>query len=101
MNQRPFVDYFPRIDHRDRLIRPLLIAGMLGKMDIECQVKGGGPTGQAEAIRHAVARAVLKWDPVWRAPLKKDGLLTRDPREVESKKYGKKKARKSFQWVKR
>ncbi len=82
-------------------MRPLLLIGKAGLMSIECSITGGGNTGQAEALRHGVARALQKWNPDWRKALKKDGLLTRDSRVVESKKYGRKKARKAFQWVKR
>lgn len=101
VNGRSWVEYFHRIDHRDKILRPFVLVDLVGKMDVTCKVRGGGPTGQAEAMRHGVARALQNWDPQFRPTLKKDGLLTRDPREVESKKYGRKKARKSFQWVKR
>ncbi|PXF46545.1 37S ribosomal protein S9, mitochondrial [Gracilariopsis chorda] len=101
INNQSWVDYFPRIDHRDKVLKPLDLLGMIGKMDIRCDVKGGGTNGQAEAIRHGIARALQKWDPNMRSTLKSNGLLTRDSRVVESKKYGRKKARKSFQWVKR
>lgn len=101
VNGRSWVDYFPRVDHRDKVIRPLYLLGMLGKVDIRCEVIGGGVNGQTEAFRHGVARAIQNYDPHTRPTLKADGLLTRDSRVVESKKYGRKKARKSFQWVKR
>lgn len=101
VNGRPWIEYFYRIDHRDKILRPFALVGLIGKMDVTCEVRGGGSTGQAEAVRHGVARALQNWDPQFRPTLKKEGLLTRDPREVESKKYGRKKARKSFQWVKR
>lgn len=101
VNGRSWVDYFPRIDHRDKVLRPLDIMGMVGKFDLRCEVVGGGVNGQTEAVRHGIARALQNWDPHNRPTLKEDGLLTRDSRVVESKKYGKKKARKSFQWVKR
>lgn len=101
INNQSWVDYFPRIDHRDKVLKPLDLLGVIGKMDIRCDVKGGGVNGQAEAIRHGIARALQKWDPNMRPALKSNGLLTRDSRVVESKKYGRKKARKSFQWVKR
>ncbi|KAI0567201.1 ribosomal protein S9 family protein [Gracilaria domingensis] len=101
INGRSWVEYFPRIDHRDKVLKPLDLLGKIGKMDIRCNVKGGGVNGQAEAIRHGIARALQNWDPNMRPTLKANGLLTRDSRVVESKKYGRKKARKSFQWVKR
>lgn len=101
VNGRPWVEYFRRIDHRDKILRPFALVSLVGRMDMTCEVRGGGPTGQAEAVRHSAARALQNWDPLFRPTLKKNGLLTRDPREVESKKYGRKKARKAFQWVKR
>ena len=103
VNGRDWIDYFPRIDHRDQILRPLLVISESkgSAFSINCDVFGGGITGQAEAFRHGLARALVKWDPSDRSVLKKDGLLTRDSRVVESKKYGRKKARKSFTWVKR
>jgi small subunit ribosomal protein S9 len=101
VNGRNFVDVFHRVDHRDQVLRPLLISGTLGRLSVVSTVRGGGNTGQAEALRHGIAKALQLYDPEFRPPLKKDGLLTRDSRTVESKKYGRKKARKSFQWVKR
>ena len=101
VNGKDWVDYFPRPDHRVQIARPLALLGRAQAFDVVVSVIGGGNTGQAEAIRHGIARAMQKWDPQWRGALKKDGLLTRDSRIVESKKYGRKKARKSFQWVKR
>ena len=70
-------------------------------LDIDATVRGGGLSGQAQAIRHGLARALEMYEPAFRAALKKEGMLTRDPRKVERKKPGRKKARKSFQWVKR
>lgn len=101
VNGRPWVDYFQRLDHRDKILRPFGLLNLMGKMDISCEVLGGGTTGQAEAVRHAISRALQNWDPLFRPTLKENGLLTRDRREVECKKYGRKKARKAFQWVKR
>ncbi|CAN8075659.1 unnamed protein product [Agarophyton chilense] len=101
INDRSWVEYFPRIYHRDKVLRPLDLLGIIGKMDVRCDVRGGGLNGQAEAIRHGIARALQNWDPNMRPMLKTNGLLTRDSRVVEPKKYGRKKARKSFQWVKR
>lgn len=101
VNDKNFVDYFTREALRSEIIRPLVLVGKVGHMDVVGRVAGGGVKGQAEAMRHGIARALLRWDPSLRSILKKDGLLTRDSRVVESKKYGKKKARKSFQWVKR
>lgn len=101
VNGHSWVDYFTRIDQRDKILRPMYILGQTGKFDVRCSVTGGGQTGQAEAIRFCIARALQNWEPDWRPALKKEGLLTRDSRIVEMKKYGKKKARKSPQWVKR
>lgn len=101
VNGKNFVDMFNRLDHRDQIVRPLVVTGKVGKFTVEGIVAGGGNTGQAEALRHGIAKALQKYDPRFRPKLKSDGLLTRDSRVVESKKYGRKKARKSFQWVKR
>lgn len=101
VNGKHWVQYFPRADHREQVVRPLFLLGKARMFSIDCEVRGGGSTGQAEALRHGIARAMLNWNPQWRKPLKSEGLLTRDSRIVESKKYGHKKARKAFQWVKR
>lgn len=101
VNGRQWVDYFARLDHRDKILYPFTLVGLTGKLDVSCTVAGGGVTGQAEAIRHGIARALQNRDPLLRPTLKAHGMLTRDSREVESKKYGRKKARKAFQWVKR
>ncbi|MBF0216240.1 MAG: 30S ribosomal protein S9 [Candidatus Omnitrophica bacterium] len=101
INKRTFEDYFPRETHRIVVIRPLEITGMLGKYDVFATITGGGLSGQAGALRHSISRAILKVDPEQRITLKKDGLLTRDPRAKERKKYGQKRARKNFQFSKR
>lgn len=101
VNGKSWIDYFVRLDQRDKILRPMVLLGVVGKFDLSCSVNGGGETGQAEAIRFALARALQNWEPSWRSTLKKDGLLRRDARIVESKKFGRPKARKSFQWVKR
>lgn len=88
VNGRNFVDVFPRADQRDKILRPFLATATMGKFDVQASVKGGGSTGQTEAIRHGIAKAMLAYEPGTRSPLKKDGLLTRDSRIVESKKYG-------------
>lgn len=80
---------------------PLVLTGLTGKFDITVKVVGGGVSGQAGAIRHGIARAILKHDPETRLVLKKAGLLTRDPREKERKKPGLKRARRAPQWAKR
>uniref|UniRef100_A0A7S1BT09 30S ribosomal protein S9, chloroplastic n=1 Tax=Corethron hystrix TaxID=216773 RepID=A0A7S1BT09_9STRA len=101
VNRREFVDYFPRDSARIDVLYPLVVTQNCGKFDVIAHVRGGGTSGQAGAVRHGIARALQNWDPSLRATLKAEGLLTRDPRVVERKKPGKKKARKSFQWVKR
>jgi small subunit ribosomal protein S9 len=81
--------------------QPLEAADRLNQVDIFCTVKGGGLSGQAGAVRHGISRALTHQDPALRGPLKKGGFLTRDSRVVERKKYGKPKARRSFQFSKR
>jgi small subunit ribosomal protein S9 len=77
------------------------VTSTLGQFDVMATVKGGGTSGQAQAIRHGISKALQLWDPEHRPVLKAGGFLTRDPRIVERKKPGRKKARKAFQWVKR
>ena len=101
INKRPYDDYFPSLPRRNDLMAPFLVTDTLGSFDVMAAVEGGGATGQAQALRHGIARALQHWDPEMRGPLKAAGLLTRDARIVERKKPGKKKARKSFAWVKR
>ena len=101
INGRDMDDYFG-LDTLKLLVRqPLVTTGMVGKVDIVCTVAGGGVTGQAGAIRHGVARALLSVDPEYRASLKAAGLLTRDPRMKERKKYGLKEDRRAPQFSKR
>jgi small subunit ribosomal protein S9 len=88
VNGSNFVDVFHRVDHRDQILRPLTVTGNVGKFSVEGLVAGGGNMGQAEALRHGIAKALQAFDPRHRPALKKDGLLTRDSRVVESKKYG-------------
>lgn len=88
VNGKNFVDVFHRVDHRDQILRPLMVTGKIGKVVVNGTVTGGGNTGQAEALRHGIAKALQLFNPDHRPPLKKDGLLTRDSRVVESKKYG-------------
>ena len=80
---------------------PLVLTETVDKLDIVVRVRGGGPTGQAGAVRHGIARALVQYDPELRGKLKSAGFLTRDPREVERKKYGQPGARKRFQFSKR
>jgi small subunit ribosomal protein S9 len=101
VNKREFEDYFPIKENRDSIELPLKLTETLGKYDIYANVRGGGTTGQAEAIRLGIARALVDINPDFRAILKPEGLLRRDPRMVERKKYGQPKARKRFQFSKR
>lgn len=101
INGRPLNDYFPRLLHRKRAEEALKVTEYDGQLDVLVRVRGGGVTGQADAVRLAVARAVLERDPDTRPLLRKHGLLTRDPRKVERKKPGRPKARKRFQFSKR
>ncbi|HXX75957.1 MAG TPA: 30S ribosomal protein S9 [Nitrospiraceae bacterium] len=101
INDKPLEQAFPRLTLRQIIQLPLEIAGVAGKYSIKATVHGGGPTGQAGAIRHAIARALATMNQPLRSPLKKEGLLTRDSRVKERKKYGQKGARKRFQYSKR
>jgi small subunit ribosomal protein S9 len=101
INDRTLEDYFPSEIHKIIIKQPLVLIGAEGKFDIKVNVNGGGFTGQAEAIRLAVSRALCELNVENRPPLKKEGFLTRDPRMVERKKYGKRKARRRFQFSKR
>src|SRR5215211_5241954 len=101
INGRAVDVYFARPVLRMILAQPLQIAQREGQYDITVNVDGGGLSGQAGAVRHGLAKALTYYEPELRSPLKKEGFLTRDPRVVERKKYGKKKARRSFQFSKR
>jgi small subunit ribosomal protein S9 len=101
INGRTIEEYFPRATHRTALMAPLKVAGAEGTYDLRVRVEGGGPTGQAEAIRHGLARALVEADPELRTVLKREGFLTRDARIVERKKAGLHKARKAPQFSKR
>ena len=101
VNERPLEEYFGLETLRVDVKRPLVETNTLGKFDVIASVKGGGFTGQAGAIRHGIARALLKIDGDFRPVLKKHGFLTRDPRMKERKKYGLKKARRAPQFSKR
>lgn len=85
----------------DRLVEPLKLVGKYQQVDVSIKVQGGGTSGQMDAMRHGIAMALVKTDDSLRPTLRKAGLLTRDPREKERKKFGKKKARRSPQWSKR
>jgi len=101
VNQRPFEEYFPRKSARAIILRALELVDVAGQYDIHVNVRGGGLSGQAGAVRHGIARSLLKLDAEYRGPLKKAGLLTRDARIVERKKYGLAGARRRFQYSKR
>jgi len=101
INGRTIEDYFPRPVHRKMAVSPLEVAGAAGTYDLRVRVHGGGISGQAGAIRHGVARALVEADPELRVSLKRQGFLTRDARQVERKKAGLHKARKAPQFSKR
>jgi small subunit ribosomal protein S9 len=101
VNKRPVKDYFPSATHRQIISEPLRLTTTHETYDIDCSIHGGGVAGQAGALRLGIARALIDIDEELRGTLKKAGLLTRDSREKESKKYGLKKARKAPQYSKR
>ena len=101
INGRTLEDYFPSDIHKIIIKQPLVLVAADGKFDLKINVDGGGFKGQAEAIRLAVSRALCDVDEEYKPKLKKEGFLTRDPRMVERKKYGKRKARRRFQFSKR
>jgi small subunit ribosomal protein S9 len=101
INGRDQVVYFARPVLRMMIAQPLQVAGRLGEFDVQCTVTGSGLSGQAGAVRHAIAKALTYYEPGLRAALKPHGFLTRDSRVVERKKYGRAKARRSFQFSKR
>ncbi len=101
INGRNLESYFPVESHRAMVAQPLTVTGTMEKFDAQITVTGGGPNGQAGAVRHGVARALLTVDVNLRPILKAEGLLTRDPRMRERKKYGQPGARKRFQYSKR
>ena len=101
VNGRPVEEYFPLRSLQTLIEQPLRVTNNLGKFDVLAKVEGGGINGQAGAVRHGLSRALLKVDQVLRPSLKKEGLLTRDPRMKERKKYGLKGARRAPQFSKR
>jgi small subunit ribosomal protein S9 len=101
INGRAFDTYFPLETLRSTVSQPLTVTGTSDKLDVRVNVTGGGPNGQAGAVRHGIARALLQFDANLRPSLKKEGYLTRDPRMRERKKYGQPGARKRFQFSKR
>jgi small subunit ribosomal protein S9 len=101
VNDKNLPEYFCRHVYVTQAMKAFAVSNMLGQFDVFCTVTGGGTTGQAEAIRHGVSKALNNFHPSARKVLKQNGLLTRDSRVVERKKYGKHKARKSTQFSKR
>ncbi len=101
INKREFDNFFPLSYHRDTVVKPLMLTETFGKYDIYANVAGGGNTGQTEAIRLGIARALVDINEEFRSVLKVERMLRRDPRMVERKKYGQAKARKRFQFSKR
>jgi len=101
VNKKPADVYFPRETLRMVIRQPIEIAGITGKYNITAIVTGGGLSGQAGAVRHGITRAIVDMNSDFRSKLKKEGFITRDPREKERKKYGQKGARKRFQFSKR
>jgi len=101
VNGRTMADYFPRPTHQIRVEEPFKVSGLDGQFDVRIRVHGGGLTGQSDAIRMGVARAIVEHDEEARPLLREKGMLTRDPRQVERKKPGRPKARKRFQFSKR
>lgn len=101
VNGRDFKEYFPTMPLQYRVHQPFMLTETTGKYDVTVNVKGGGITGQIEAVRLGISRALVEIDAEWKKKLKAEGLLTRDPRMVERKKFGQRKARKKFQFSKR
>ena len=101
VNGKNYEDYFKRENHKMQLLRPFEIISQPTDYDVRCNVKGGGLTGQVGAMVHGISKALLMFDPELKATLKKEKLTTRDSRSVERKKYGRRKARRSFQFSKR
>ena len=101
VNGRTVEDYFPRDVDQILIRKPLELTESLSRYDITAKIHGGGPSGQAGALRHGIARAIEKLDPTQRMALKRAGFLTRDPRRKERKKYGQKGARARYQFSKR
>ncbi|HEX2420067.1 MAG TPA: 30S ribosomal protein S9 [Acidimicrobiia bacterium] len=101
LNGRQLEDYFPTMATRVRVMEPLQLTSTQGRFDVDASLEGGGINGQADALRLGIARALIEYDAEMRPTLKKAGLLTRDARAVESKKYGLRKARRAVQYTKR
>src|SRR6201996_1025302 len=101
VNGKELTAYFPRVTHQKMVLAPLDMTELTTQYDLRIRVHGGGPSGQAGAVRHGIARALVEINPDYRVPLKRQGFLTRDARQVERKKAGLHKARKAPQFSKR
>ena len=101
VNGKSYEDYFKRANHKMQLLRPFEVINQPTNYDVRCNVKGGGLTGQVGAMVHGISKALLMFDTELKSTLKKEKLTTRDSRSVERKKYGRRKARRSFQFSKR
>lgn len=101
INGKPMAAYLNRDALEIEVLKPFVATATVKGYDVKAMVKGGGIAGQADAVRHGIARALLLVNPDFRKSLKQEGLITRDPREKEAKKYGRKRARKGFQYRKR
>jgi len=101
INGKPYQELFPLVDHRRMIEQAFVVTDTAGKYNVEIKVTGGGMTGQAGAIKHGIARALVDLNESFKSPLRQHGLLTRDPRIKERKKYGLKRARKAPQYTKR
>lgn len=101
VNNKKYNEYFPVLDQQKTVIKPLEVINKVDGFKISVLTRGGGLSGQADAVCHGLARALVKYNPDLKPVLKAEGLLTRDPRMVERKKYGLKKARRAPQWSKR
>ena len=101
VNGKLFTDYFSNDNHKMQVVRPFELINQSTSYDVRCNVKGGGPTGQAGAMDHGIAKALVLFDETFKTTLKTEKLTTRDSRSVERKKPGRRKARRSFQFSKR
>ena len=101
VGDKSYEDIFPRLEHQHSILSPFLVTNTIGKYNVTIKVIGGGKSGQADAIRHGIGRALVNENELFKPALRKEGFLTRDARVVERKKYGLKKARKAQQYTKR
>ena len=101
VNGKNYEEYFKRVNHKSELTRPFELINQTTSYDVKCSVKGGGHSGQVGAMIHGISKALLQFDSTLKPTLKKEKLTTRDSRAVERKKYGHRKARRSFQFSKR